>query len=118
VSGYYLDPDTFANRTPLDRLDRMLTQLLRADEFQGIVAIAIGQLLGADTSSYTALELLDRTLGSLGLPIITGLSIGHNTTTSLPIVLGALAEVDSNLGQLRVSVPAVSNLANSSKQGF
>jgi len=88
-----------------DSVDRLLTQLLRAAEFQGIVGIAIGQLIGADTSSYTALELLDRTLSPLGIPVITGLSIGHTASTSLPIVLGAAAEINVALGKLVVSVP-------------
>ncbi|KAK0201812.1 peptidase family S66 [Desarmillaria ectypa] len=75
------------------RLDHMLTTLLWSEEFSGIVGIAIGQLLDGDTDDYTALELLDRSLAPLGLPVITGLAIGHDTT-AMPVVLGADAEID------------------------
>lgn len=90
----------------LDRLDRLLTQLLRAEESKGIAAIAFGQLTNADLSTYTALELLDRTLEPLQIPVITNLPIGHNTATSVPVVLGSDAEVDVGTGQLVMSIPA------------
>lgn len=84
----------------------MLVQTLRAPEFQGLVGIAIGQLLNADTSSYTALELLDRTLSPLGIPVITGIPVGHTTATSMPLVFGAEAEINVQTSQLLVYVPA------------
>ncbi|KAK0221795.1 peptidase family S66 [Armillaria fumosa] len=85
------------------RLDRMLTTLLRSEDFSGIVGIAIGQLLDSDTDDYTALELLDRTLAPLGLPVITGLRIGHDTATAMPVVLGADAEIDVEARSLVMS---------------
>lgn len=88
-------------------MDRLLTTLLRSPDFEGIVGIAIGQLLNADTPTYTALQLLDRTLSPLGLPVITGLAIGHDTTRAMPVVLGADAEIDVVNSQLKVYVPAV-----------
>ncbi|PVG00549.1 hypothetical protein CPB86DRAFT_193350 [Serendipita vermifera] len=88
-------------------VDRLLTTLLRAADFDGIVGIAIGQLIGADTSSYTALQLLDLTLAPLGIPVITNLAIGHDTTQAMPVVLGAMAEIDVQTSQLNVNVPAV-----------
>ena len=90
-----------------DSVDRLLTTLLRSPDFEGIVGIAIGQLINADTSTYTALQLLDRTLAPLGLPVITGLAIGHDTTKAMPVVLGADAEIDVVNSQLKVFVPAV-----------
>jgi muramoyltetrapeptide carboxypeptidase LdcA involved in peptidoglycan recycling len=71
------------------------------------VGIAIGQLIGADTTSYTALQLLDLTLAPLGIPVITGLPIGHDTTQAMPIVLGTMAEIDVQNSQLKVNVPSV-----------
>lgn len=91
----------------VDSLDRLLTTLLRSRDFQGIVGIAIGQLLNADTATYTALQLLDRTLSPLGLPVITGLAIGHDMTQAMPVVLGADAEIDVANSQLKVYIPAV-----------
>ncbi|KAK0487503.1 peptidase family S66 [Armillaria novae-zelandiae] len=85
------------------RLDRLLTTLLRSEDFSGIVGIAIGQLLDGDTDDYTALELLDRTLAPLGLPVITGLPIGHDTATAMPVVVGADAEIDVEAGSLVIS---------------
>ncbi|KAF9267365.1 peptidase S66, LD-carboxypeptidase A [Marasmius fiardii PR-910] len=90
------------------RLDRYLTTLLRSQDFAGIVGIAMGQFVDGDTSSYTALELLDFTLAPLGLPVLTGLPVGHDTTTAMPLVLGAEAEIDLNIGQLTIDVPASS----------
>ncbi|KAL8277917.1 hypothetical protein RQP46_009736 [Phenoliferia psychrophenolica] len=89
-------------------IDRFLATLLRSREFEGVKAIAFGQLIGADTETYTALDLLDRTLAPLGIPVITGLSIGHDITTSLPVVLGAPAEIDEEAGVLRVVAGPVS----------
>ncbi|KAF7308934.1 hypothetical protein MKEN_01093900 [Mycena kentingensis (nom. inval.)] len=80
--------------------DRMLTQLLRSEELAGIVGIAIGQMVGADTTGYTALELLDRTLAPLGIPVITGIQVGHSTATALPLVLGSDATIDVANGRL------------------
>lgn len=71
------------------------------------MAIAIGQFFDGHTKAYTTLDLLDRTLAPLGIPVLTGLAIGHNSSIALPIVLGAEAEVDLELEQLRVYVPAV-----------
>ncbi|SJL07559.1 uncharacterized protein ARMOST_10909 [Armillaria ostoyae] len=76
------------------RLDRML---LRSEEFSGIVGIAIVQLLEGDTDGYTALELLDRTLAPLGLPI------GHDTAIAMPMALGADAEIDVEAESLLIS---------------
>lgn len=39
-------------------------------------------------------ELVDYTLAPLGLPVITGLVIGHDTATAMPGVLEADAEID------------------------
>lgn len=84
----------------------MLVQVLRAPEFQGIVGIAFGQLLNADSSTYTALELLDRTLAPLNIPVITGLPIGHSAASAMPVVLGAEAEINIQTSQLIVHIPA------------
>lgn len=81
----------------------MLMTLLRSEDFSGIVGIAIGQLLDGDTDGYTALELLNRTLAPLGLPVITGLPIGNGTATAMPVVLGADAEINVEAGSLVVS---------------
>ncbi|CAG7848268.1 SubName: Full=Related to peptidase U61 LD-carboxypeptidase A-Cyanothece sp. PCC 7425 {ECO:0000313/EMBL:CCA67026.1} [Serendipita indica DSM 11827] len=88
-------------------VDRLLTTLLRSHDFRGIVGIAIGQLINADTSSYTALQLLDRTLAPLGIPVITGLSVGHDTTKTMPLALGADAEIDVASASLKLYIPAV-----------
>lgn len=88
-----------------DSIDKLLSSLLRSREFEGIRGIAVGQLLGSDTATFTALDLLDRTLAPLGIPVITGLTIGHDKETALPVVLGAESEIDEE-GFLRVFVPA------------
>ncbi|KAL0580637.1 hypothetical protein V5O48_001367 [Marasmius crinis-equi] len=82
--------------------------VLASLDFAGIVGIAVGQFVDGDTSNYTALQLLDLTFTSLDLPVITGLPIGHDTSTAMPLVLGAQAEIDLEAGQLIVDVPASS----------
>jgi muramoyltetrapeptide carboxypeptidase LdcA involved in peptidoglycan recycling len=89
----------------------MLSTVLHSSDFRGIVGIAVGQLVGSDPANgrYTALELLDKTWGPLGIPVLTGLPIGHDASTAMPLVLGAVGEISfgegATMGVLKVEIP-------------
>lgn len=83
---------------PAYRIDRMLTQLLRAGWFESVVGIVLGDLgLPDDTL------VLDR-LGALGIPILTGVEVGHGTRNlALPLGANVLLEIEAAAGTLRLS---------------
>ncbi|KAI3616159.1 hypothetical protein WG66_014101 [Moniliophthora roreri] len=79
-----------------------------------LLGFAVGRLLGADPASgeYTALALLDETWGPLGIPVLTGLPIGHDTAMAMLLVLCAQAGISfaegSTVRVLKVEIPEVS----------
>ncbi|MGW3349373.1 S66 peptidase family protein [Nonomuraea rubra] len=72
------------------RIDRMLTQLLQAGVLDGVRGIALGSWERCG-DPYPVLE--DR-LGSLGLPIVAGLPVGHGSPQH-SVWLGALGVIDT-----------------------
>lgn len=79
------------------RVDRMLTQLLRAGWFDGVAGIVLGSW--TDCGDVRPV-VLDR-LGPLGVPILWGVSFGHHVgATTLP--LGVEATVDTASLSVRV----------------
>ncbi|MFC7221474.1 LD-carboxypeptidase [Streptomyces polyrhachis] len=87
------------------RLDRILTQLLRAGWLTGVAGIALGSW--RDCGPYAGVRevLLDR-LGPLGVPIVEELDFGHGSP-SLTLPLGVPAELDAQAATLRFTVPAL-----------
>ncbi|HZT28715.1 MAG TPA: LD-carboxypeptidase [Bryobacteraceae bacterium] len=89
------------------RIDRMLTQLHLA----GKLAQAAGLIFGechectprdyqpSFTSTFTLGEILDRILGKLNIPVLSGLTVGH-TADQLTLPLGVMAELDADKGEL------------------
>ncbi len=63
------------------RIDRMLTQLLQACNLEEASAIALGIFDNCEAKegedSLTLIETLEDRLGTLGIPVIYGLSFGH-----------------------------------------
>ena len=62
------------------RLDRALTQLLRAGAFVGARGIALGEFVSCkppEGADWTLLDVLLERLGPLGVPIVAGLPVGH-----------------------------------------
>lgn len=90
-------------------IDRMLTQLWLAGRLQQVAGIAFGKFTevpGASGNSYSVEEVLQQRSDSLGVPVISGLMIGHvNDQTVVPI--GIMAELDGDAGTLRLLEPAV-----------
>lgn len=85
------------------RVDRLLTHLLNSGALQGLAGIAVGQFSepkGA-TGTITHSSVLMERLGDLGIPVLGGLSIGHDAV-NYAVPLGALATLDADTGILRV----------------
>ncbi|MFJ2813213.1 MULTISPECIES: LD-carboxypeptidase [unclassified Streptomyces] len=87
------------------RLDRYLTQLLRAGWLEGVRGVLLGSW--QDCGSYERLRplLLDR-LGGLGVPVAQEFGFGHLPgTRTLPF--GVPAELDAAAGTLTLDEPAL-----------
>ncbi|WP_149180464.1 LD-carboxypeptidase [Streptomyces sp. TRM49041] len=87
------------------RIDRMLTQLLRAGLLDGVAGVALGSW--EDCGPYGAVrEVLRDRLGGLGVPVVEELGFGHGTP-ALTVPLGAAAELDADAGTLTLDAPAL-----------
>ena len=86
------------------RVDRMLTQLLRSDSFDGVAGFALGQYTACDDNGWgvdITTVLADR-LGPLDVPILGGLPLGHgDNPRSVP--LGTQATLNPTGGLLTVT---------------
>ncbi len=76
------------------RLDRALTQLLRAGWFDGVAGVACGGFTDCGEPDRLR-ELLRDRLGGLGVPVVTDLPVGHEPHHR-PVVLGARAELEAD----------------------
>ncbi len=83
------------------RLDRMLTQLRLAGALQGIAGIVLGEFTDCEEkdATFTSAEVLAELCGSLGVPVLAGLPIGHGAVNQ-PVVLGARVRLDATARQL------------------
>jgi len=87
------------------RVDRLLTQLLRAGWFEG----ARGLVLGAFTDCDDPVELdvvLQARLAPLGLPTVRHVDVGH-TSSSATVPLGVEAVLDADAGSLALTRSAL-----------
>lgn len=88
------------------RIDRMLTQLLRAGVLDGVSSVVSGSWSGCGTDDEVDAVLLDR-LGPLRIPVLAGFDFGHGAV-QLTFPLGAAATVDSaGPGTVRFDLPAL-----------
>jgi muramoyltetrapeptide carboxypeptidase len=91
------------------RLDRLLTQLIRAGWFDGVEGIALGSFTDCGEPAECEAVLRDR-LTPLGVPLVLGLDAGHNASMR-PIPLGVRATLHvpgpghRSAPSLRLSVP-------------
>ncbi|MFI6876642.1 LD-carboxypeptidase [Streptomyces sp. NPDC050400] len=86
------------------RLDRYLTQLLRAGWFEGVAGVLLGSWVECDDPDLPAL-LSDR-LGGLGVPVIDAFGFGHGDG-ALTVPFGIEGELDTTAGTLTLAVPAL-----------
>ncbi|MFE1248545.1 LD-carboxypeptidase [Streptomyces sp. NPDC058735] len=88
------------------RLDRYLTQLLRAGWLDGVAGIALGSWAGCGSYEELRTLLADR-LGGLGVPVVEEFGFGHGEG-ALTMPLGVPAELNAAAGTLTLEVPALS----------
>jgi muramoyltetrapeptide carboxypeptidase len=97
------------------RLDRMLTQLLNTGRLQQLAGVAVGvnrdchdpKASATGEFRQTAADVIQERLGSLGVPVVTGLPFGHIAlNATLPV--GARAILDGDDGDLIITEAAVS----------
>ncbi len=79
------------------RIDRMLTALADAGHFAEIGAIVLGEFTDCSPGKFSVpvAEVLEERLGSLGVPVVRGLAMGHGATNE-PWLHGATAELTPN----------------------
>jgi muramoyltetrapeptide carboxypeptidase len=91
------------------RIDRMLTQLQLAGKFEEVAAVVFGECRECTPreyqpsfySTFTLGEILDRILGKLKVPVLSGLTVGH-TPDQLTLPLGVRATLDAGKGELTI----------------
>lgn len=85
------------------RVDRMLTELLRAGTLNNVAGVAIGQFTDStgNPGDWTIAETLRDRLTPLGVPVIGGLRVGHGADPRV-MPLGVPAELDTKAGTLTV----------------
>ncbi|MFE9022580.1 LD-carboxypeptidase [Streptomyces sp. NPDC007808] len=87
------------------RLDRYLTQLLRAGLFDGVRGVLLGSWHACEPYERVRALLLDR-LGGLGVPVAEEFGFGHGEG-ALTIPFGVSAELDADAGTLTLDEPAL-----------
>jgi muramoyltetrapeptide carboxypeptidase len=75
---------------PLHRIDRMITQLMRAGWFDGARGVVLGDF---DGSESPAKMIADR-VADLGVPVVADAPVGHGST-NLPFGYGVRATLDT-----------------------
>ncbi|WSY19089.1 LD-carboxypeptidase (plasmid) [Embleya sp. NBC_00896] len=87
------------------RIDRMLTQLLRAGRFAGAAGVVAGTWTDCGPADRVAAVLRER-LAHLGVPVLAGLDFGHGRP-QLTVPLGVEAELDAGAGTLTLTSAAL-----------
>jgi muramoyltetrapeptide carboxypeptidase len=85
---------------PLYKIDRLVTQLMRAGWFDGVRGIALGDL-GEGASAGSVRDLAVERLGPLGVPMISGVPVGHGPR-NLAFPIGVPAVLDADAGTLEL----------------
>jgi muramoyltetrapeptide carboxypeptidase len=101
---------------PPYKIDRMLTHLRRAGVLDGVAGVAVGQFTDcADEWAVDVADVIAERLGSLGVPVLGGLPIGHGVG-QLSVPIGVPAALDATAGTLTVE-PAVRALTTPHRAG-
>jgi muramoyltetrapeptide carboxypeptidase len=94
-------------------IDRMLTQLRLAGKLRDAAGVIWGECADCGPRDYKPSfestlsigEVIDRILGELRVPVLSGLTIGH-TDDQLTLPEGVMAELDADAGTLTVEEAA------------
>jgi muramoyltetrapeptide carboxypeptidase len=95
-------------------IDRMLTQLRLAGKLQAAAGIVWGvcqdcaprEFQPSSVIPYSLGEIIDNILGSLRVPVLSGMTIGH-TNDQLTLPLGVEAVLDADAGTLEITEAGV-----------
>ena len=87
------------------RIDRLLTQLLRAGWFDGVHGVVVGGLSDCGPAELARSVVADR-LVPLGVPLLVGAPFGH-AQPNLAFPLGVPATLDGAAGTLTLRAPAL-----------
>jgi muramoyltetrapeptide carboxypeptidase len=87
------------------RLDRYLTQLLRAGWLAGVAGVVLGSWAECEPYDKVRALLVDR-IGGLGVPVVEEFGFGHGEG-ALTIPFGVTAELDAEAGTLTLDEPAL-----------
>src|SRR5690606_18069867 len=93
------------------RIDRMLTQLSLSGILRRVAGVAFGQCTncratGVSYGGFTLSQVLEQHLKPLGIPAFQGALIGH-VANQFSIPIGVRAEIDADIGTIRVLEPVV-----------
>jgi muramoyltetrapeptide carboxypeptidase len=85
------------------RMDRVITQLRRSTYIEGVAGILLGTFTDCGDPEHIERMLVER-LSDLGVPVLAGANIGHNTAMqTFPI--GVRARLDATAGTLSFLEP-------------
>ncbi|MEU6103541.1 S66 peptidase family protein [Streptomyces flaveolus] len=87
------------------RLDRYLTQLLRAGWLDGVAGVLLGSWEQCEPAERLRPMLADR-LAGLGVPVVEDFGFGH-CAGALTVPFGVAAELDADAGTLTLDEPAL-----------
>ena len=95
------------------RIDRMLTQLRLAGKFDGVAGVVFGEchdcapreFQPSFESTFSLGEIVDRILGKLDVPVLSGLTFGH-TDDQVTLPEGVLATLDADKQELVIEQSA------------
>ncbi|MGC0328637.1 muramoyltetrapeptide carboxypeptidase [Streptomyces sp. SAI-170] len=88
------------------RLDRYLTQLLRAGALEGLSGVLLGSWESCEPYEERLRPMLVDRLGPLGVPVVEEFGFGHCEGAST-IPFGVAAELDAEAGTLTLDGPAL-----------
>ncbi|MFG3281961.1 LD-carboxypeptidase [Streptomyces sp. NPDC048111] len=88
------------------RLDRAVTQLLRAGWLDGVAGVALGSWKDCGPYDRRVRPVLRDRLAPLGVPVVENLGFGH-CDTALTMPLGVPAVLDAEAGTVTLDVPAL-----------
>ena len=85
------------------RIDRMLSALLVSGALDRIAGVVLGDFTDCPEGPHRVplRNVLDERLGTLGIPVLSGLRFGHARYNEF-VQLGATADLDANAGRLTV----------------
>lgn len=89
------------------QVDRMLMQLKLAGKLDKVRGLIFGEMIDcmqAAYQDYTLQEVIMRSVGELGMPIIYGVKTGHVSSNNITLPLGVRAKLVAEKGEVSVRI--------------